>query len=685
MAYQQKYYYTFYSIDNKLNRVELWQDTSTTLTAEQVDSMGMPFSVEMTDLESKFTSVRGTGCEINLLSYSDMKFFTGLYHVDKKEFIVKHYIDGSINWLGYLNSEMMRETYSLATNYPVQVTGNDGFALLERIQFLQTNGSYYTGVKSLFEILTICIDRIELPFTAINIALATTSPTLSIGSNNTLLNLTYIDTANFYKEDGTAETMRKVLESILEPHGAFIVQKNGALWITDIHSMAGAASLSFKSFTGSTWTYSSTISYNPLVTISDVGYMGTDTEIEISGGKNKQVVNYSPYPIKFVVPQTLVDISEFTGAVPVFYTTGTDRMYKVLTGHDKLTAYSPAKFEQSYRHTGISIEPEIESEASICLKWDAGTVWTKIAELTVNPFVAITKGSTAWEPNPAIKSMRGVAFKISGEVQFWRYWSGKDGGVRTCYLKAVLRVGTKYSWMQEIRPGWEDYPGTPQKYNTLNIHKDDNSDISGQWLSIIGLFSSDVFCTNDIDLSGDVYLDIYSDIIYIDTNGKTWTNTNVHNASVRLRNLALTIVDATTRKDVGGTDIEYTAYLDPLQKEEADKIELICGTDITYADRAKIMYLDTVYKALKLWTRAGQTNCIETLLLNSLSSNYRAGYYTLNNMKLANSFGPLNVFTDTYTGSKVFMVKQMTINYRDNTIECTLVEISEDQLTITPI
>jgi hypothetical protein len=684
MSLQKKYYYTFKSLDGKVNLVEIWQNTATTLTAEEVIPGSMPFSVELPDLDNKFQPVWGKGCEINLISDTDMKFFAGLYHVDKKEFIVKHYIDTVINFIGYLNSEMSRESYSYTTNYPIQVIGNDGFALLERIQFVQTTGDIYTGVKSLFEILTIIIDRIELPFEAINIALSTTSAVITIGADDTILHHQYIDCANFINEDGEAETMRKVLDSILQPFAAVIVQEAGAVWITDIHTKAGAADITFKSFVlSTTWDYDTDIIISQALSISTVGYSGTESDIERSGGKNKQVVSYSPYPIKEILPETLTDLSEFSGTVPATFSTKGAYKYKELTGHNALNVHSPAVLEQSYRFTGVTVDPEIESEASICADWSAGTAGTKVLELSITPLANLTKGLTISEVSAIRKSFRGIAIKISGQIQFWRYWgSGKDGGVRNCTIKAILRVGDKSATSSGPRPGWEDYPGSPQKYISILTEKDDLSNIAGEWIDIRGISAKSLYCTNDIDLSGQCYLDIYSEINYTDTNGTVWTNTNIHNASVRLRNLSVTIVDASTIEEVGDTDVEYIGYLDTKQKDEADKVELICGTDITFADRGKLMYLDTVYKAIKTWERDGQTFEIEKLLLNSLSSNYREGYITLNSIKLNNSFNTLNVFSDTFTGTSVLSPKSMTINYRDNLIECNLHEIFQDELTI---
>ncbi|MEN6295612.1 MAG: hypothetical protein ABFD61_05740, partial [Chloroherpetonaceae bacterium] len=96
MAYQKKYYFSFKDIrlTERTHLVELWQNTETVLTAEEIKGHMNPFSVEMPEIDHKFQVVRGRGCQINLLSETDMKFFTGLYHVNPTDFMVKHYIDG---------------------------------------------------------------------------------------------------------------------------------------------------------------------------------------------------------------------------------------------------------------------------------------------------------------------------------------------------------------------------------------------------------------------------------------------------------------------------------------------------------------------------------------------------------------------------------------------------------------
>ena len=758
MAYQQKYYFNFVSLDGHTNRVEIWQNTSATLTPVEIDSLALPFSIELPAIKDKFQPVRGSGCEINILSASNFQFFTGLYHVDKKEIIIKHYIDGSINWLGYLDSELIRERYDYLTNYPFQITGNDGFSLLDRIQFLQgasdtTPGGIYTGVKSLFDIMTIIINRIgELPFSEILISLSTTSPLFIIGSNETVLHKVYVDTANFIKEDGTAETMRKVLESILQPFGAFIFQDKGNIRIVDVNNMASGTSFSTQVYSWSwtlvgsyyvgSWNFVNTITENPSKSISDIGYMGTGQEIEQSGGKNKQVVGYSPYPIKTWLPGSLnrssINNSEFT-FVDLSWSVRNQIYYKVLTGNsfwdseqlelvnyynDPIYHYSTeALMRASTSSTARKANTTyITDDYSYHWRWNGATYVltdptltfgsaqdihmviralranTLSASLKINPYVTIPKGNyTLGTVLPGgvglvAQIVKGAMIEIKGGIQLVKWVSKppitilQDSILSHVILTMKVKIGN-YFYNGSI------WTLTDSFFNPRISNVNDSPYIGSEWNYIgypnyyapklykLGNLGVDgIYIPIDQDLSGALSVEFWSD--FHQDGGINNTAMADKFDEAWLSNLSVNIVQSDLTQ-IPDASVEYIGYLDPTYKNEAEKVELICGTMTSITDRGKLLYnASGIMKAVTTFIRGGQTDRIETLLLNSLVSNSRTGYYTLTNMKLANSFTQFAVLTDTFTGTKVFMITAMKTNFRDNIIESTLVEISPDELTI---
>lgn len=671
MAYAKKYFYTFKDLNNASHSIELWQDTTGSLTAEEVRASIPPFTVEMPGVD-KFTPVRGTGCEVNLISTSNMKFFNSLYHINPKEYIIKHNIDSAIDWVGYANSELFRESYTELTNYDFQLTGNDGLSLTDRYYFVNDDGSHFSGIKSLFEILNIILTKIGLPYGKTKIALATTFAEFTNNAESSLLHEVYIDCANFYNEDNEPETMRKVLESILQPFAAFITIYKNEIYIVDTHTVSTEATASFKCFQSSSYTDTQLI---PNVKdISIIGYNGTGQQIEVLSGANKQVVRYSPYPIGTLIPELLTDLSEVTGSIPGNYSVrDNDYLYKVLTGHKNMTVYSPAQLEYSYRTGGTKNKESID-DSCICLTYKCGATQNKIASIDLNPYINISAPITGSNP------IKSVNIKIDGEVEFFRHWGGSNyGEATTVQLTGMLRVGNKLATLN----GWFDYPHDPIYYTTINSTQRDNEDISQTWIPF-GYEGASVTLPVDIDVNGQFYFDLYGGFTYIDSNQTLWDNTNVHNAQVRIRKLNVTITDSLTNKEINDDDIEYYTTPNPEFKNAGELVSLLCGTDARLTDRGKLMkYNSSVYSSINEFTRNNQTYKIEHLLLNSLTSNKQQGAYKLTSMNLFNTFSPVNILTNTdYLGSKTFMVAGYTNDYADNTMECSLVELMPDSNTI---
>lgn len=864
MAYQKKYYFQFVSADDKTNIVELWQDTATTLTAIEVKTMGMPFAVEMPDLDGKFQAVRGTGCEINLLSETNMQFFTGLYHTDKKEFMVKHYIDGTINWLGYLNSEMNRESYGELTNYPVSVSGNDGFSLIDRFQFLQgveeaSPGAIYEGIKSQWDILRIILKRIGLPYEYVYFNLSTTFTGYS-EVLKTIMHQTYVDCGNFYDEEGVAMTMREVLEAILKPYAAFITQVGGNIYITDINSLATGTDITWKrvpfvsgvvtnlsgtilytedpsiarsdkfdlsmwdqgntyvdihvhgythtfEYTGH-WTsdlndfitlysgggygavtittthnkdliftsdiagvdfvdtstasdaavvittlaanhegskvyqitltgtsgqaditvngythratfnfdlnttatdyvsafqglhgavtlsspYSARILFthdnplfadfvgvtsiinveaseeftdvviDPVQTISSIGYAGSGGDIEISGGKNKQSIKYSPYPNKYLLQPCLKEAEEWE-TIPAY--SGSNI---VVSGNKYLNSYAPAFFQ-----FGNNSPYDLENKYS--LVWARQSTSIVVADMKINPEIVIKPAisQTEYSVNRIVK---GVGVRISGKVYFA---STNALPVTKINLNISIGVGNKIA--DSVTNGF--VVGLPGTYNYIaGAVSTDAKTIAGKWNNIT---HSEYAWTIPVNthLSGEINVNVYSNFRAELNNTGTWYENPTWITGVKLSEFSVDLVDLSTYKELPSHDLEYIGYLDSSFKDEAEKVELICGTEATFSDNGKMMYKAAdIYYPIATWIRGGNTYTIEQLLLNSLVSNCQMGYYTLSNLKLRNKFNQIGTIQDSYTGSKVFMIKSIKTNYRDDEIDATIVEITPDTLTI---
>lgn len=681
MSYQKKYYFNYRSqITNIPYLVEFWQNTEEVLVAEEIRGHKSPFNVDFPAIDHKFQVVRGTGCSINLLSKTDMQFFCSLYHDDPTDIMVKHYANGVLDWLGYLDSEMMSEPYDQTYNYPVSITGNDGFGLMDRFSFLQIDESKYTGIKSKFELLQIIFAKIGLPFTEYRIALSTTFVGQSEDLDKSILHESYVSCANFYDEDDKPMTLREVVESIIAPYGAHIRAEKGNIYITDIHSLASLTTITYKRFTMLTGTYAGFVAIPNRKAISDVKYMGTGQQIERSGGVNRQVVSYSPYPLKTILEESLIGTDEFE-TVPTTWSTKDGYKYKTLGLNKYWNEYTPATFEISY-FTDVE-------KANTYLMWPRLTTNQKVAYLKVVNYLNVS-GATinplSTDPDRPLrrrtKYYDGVAILITGNVLVKTKNNPYDDiqtskNIITVGINYIIKVGSRYFDMST-----QSWITTPT-HSVIYVSTDQNAVIADQFVAI----SERIIVGNiseDITLDGNLELEIWSEVL---TNTQTQVDYTTNSTDVQeiwLKDLNIGLVNF-DGSEIQDNDIEYIGLLNRVFQNEGEKIELTCGTDSQFADRGKILKSDgTNYSDIKQWTRNAQTFKIEELLLNSLSSNYRAGFLTLLGMKMNNAFSFQNILTDTFISGSKMMVKSASINYADNIIECNLIEVFQDELTIVP-
>lgn len=694
MAYQLKYLFQYFPLKSVLpNIVEIWQNTEDILIQEEITAAESPFIVEMPELDHKFQVVRGRGCTLNLLSNTDMKFFNGLYHVDPQEIMIKHYgQDGNPDFFGYLNAEMVTEPYDIDFNYLFSITGNDGFSLMDRFSFLQSDGTIYEGIKSKFELLQIVFSKIALPYDIYRIALSTTFTGYSNAADSTILHESYINCANFYDEDNKPMSLREVVDAILAPYGAHIFAEQGHIYIRDIHTIASNTSITYKEFNITTGNYIGSTSISNVKSIASIGYHGTGQQIEMSGGVNRQVVEYSPYPVKEILEQTLINTTEF-GTVPNLYSTKDGYYYKQLENNTfweielvKQIATNPSTFEISYETN--------ESDANVYLRYPRYGGLNGVIAYLKNPlFVSITGSHITpidardgvFRGRYRLKFFDGAKLLITGSVLVKTKDNPYDESqeskkINTINLSFRIKIGDRYLNQQGQ---WTTTPA-----NIFLTTYDGSRDIIADKFVNFGAAGNGVLLSignynEEITLNGDFELEIWSEYQTTTTKSISLVTNSTDVQEIWLSGIEVKVVNF-DGNDIPDKDILYIGLLNKLYQNEGEIIKLKCGTDMYFSDRGKILQYDgSVYKDILTWTRNSQTFKIEELLLNSLCSNYRAGFITLTNMRLKNSLYIQNILTDTFLGTKKLMIKSATINHWNNTFECSLVEISPDELTIT--
>jgi len=729
--YQKKYYYSFKDLKNVSYTVEIWQDTPDTLTPVELLGAVQPFVIEYAAIDNKITPVHGSGATINLIATVENSFI-GLYTGKMKEFLVKCFRGTSLIWCGFLDSEMYGADFAQYNNYPVSFTCSDGFALLERINYItdsnivlsedgyamiETGLIPYTGISSQWTVITNILKRLNLPINNILVGLSTVSNDFDLAYNETIFHKTLVINRNYVNESDEPETCRKVLEGILQPYGAYIIQCNGSIIITDLNFIANNNNQPFEAFSAVNFTGlgQSYIDLN-IGDLSTIGFMSDSAPLSILSALNKIVISYSNYKEIEVINTDQND----------FKTPGTPGADKGATG-----------FKWN------------ETENAVCDSWDKSnngrfinlngvTPQTdKDSYLSINQYSPLN-GYATDALNPAHKSFvfkkvlpyfipdAGYKLKIEISAYFRKSDNLGDGStpnkLKQGILQCNLQIGNKSAFNLRESDKYQDKRGSarhigwsttganisaggyapgykPVLYLYFNNLVGYATDVNyynyayceDQWInlndntvdSLNRVVNRDFLFPLDGFSGGLMTFEIYD---YLVIPGLVSDSLNALKSSikeVRIKDVRFTVVDK-DGKDLNITDTEYFSALDPNFKDEY-KIELIHGTNVTGCpiEKASLLFDNgTAYEFCQSWTRNGQTSILEKLLQGTIKSNYLAPsiQLTCTTNSLQSLIGVVHY--QSQIPNKSFMVNSAVINLEDNSTDLTIQAITKDILNI---
>lgn len=699
MSFQKKYFFTFKPLDNKDHVVEIWQDTTLLITPTQIIGAVDPFVVTMSGLNDKLEPVRGSGADLNLFATSNLQYMD-LYTANLQEYQVRHYIDGNLNWCGYLDTEIFSSDLSRSKNYNVAITANDGFALLDQMTYLQSNSLPFTGISSQYTILQYVISKISLPYNNIYIAISTTIPGTTIAASETIFNKTYVNNDNFYDEEGVPMTLREVLETILRPYGAFIIQSGGSLYITDIQSMVSASTFTFKKYDKALTYIITESTLNTLIgDLTTIKFAGPTQTLNIVPAYNKETVSYSPYFNKDVVDYNASDD---------FSTVDSSVAKGVYNYRWSETNWHDSKTFVNYPVNGGYFSSYNGLDGQNIGKKD---YYLKINNKGIQGINLDGYGQTT-TPTFTIKKqlpnlIGGNQYFIKLNIRaFFRKTDDLENPTDTStvisngVLQTKIQIGNKYFHNQlfvSTAPFWDT--SNSNHYSIIFDSKTNPKDgtsytvvaIENKWIDYkVNKMISDGlggYKFNDIDylipltdntLNGVLSFSIYDYRVYNMSLAETTC------LDCRIKDIKLTIVDA-LGNEVGDKDVEYVGTINELYKGEGNKIELKQGTNIEGfpAERGGLMAFDgSIYNWMNQFTRGGTSDNIENLLLRTYVGNYENKNIEINATvrQLPSNIGYLT-YNAPLSGKK-FMLTSFTNNYANNTSEITIQEVFADSLTI---
>src|SRR5690554_779053 len=240
MAFTVKYFAEWTDFNGSPCRLELLTDAVNVAEELRVTNCIVTYpEIYLLDKEP----VSGTGIEISFLSPTKLYFLNKLYTTNPQEVQIKLFRNGTPGFLGWMDSEEYSDEWTDAVNYEVTITGNNGFALLDRIAY---NGP--SVLTSLYDLVHAAVVATGLPYATITVATGTTMP--GEGTLETCLNKIYAKPDNFVDEKGVVMSWREVLESILTPLDLGVFAYGNTVYLRDTHTMGAGGVQKSKTMAG---------------------------------------------------------------------------------------------------------------------------------------------------------------------------------------------------------------------------------------------------------------------------------------------------------------------------------------------------------------------------------------------------------------------------------------------------
>ena len=284
------YHNEFKGLDKVSNRLEILTDAAGT-TDTEIKTGGTPLVLQYIDV-TKFEPVRSAQATMRLISQTNFQFVN--LHTDNMQgYRVDFYRGGSLFWTGWLDSELYTEELAKSAPYEVEFSAAD-FNIWERLKYRDDDGNKYNDIAPLFTHLRRCLDKLGLPFQKLYIGCSTTPDGISLSASDTALHVLYVMSANFYDEDGEPMTCREVVESLLRPFGLMMVQKDANVYIYDYNTLKQG--LSMKRYNASTFAYEAaeTVDFD-YGNLLDIGPMSTDGDYGFEEMYNNVTITSSLY------------------------------------------------------------------------------------------------------------------------------------------------------------------------------------------------------------------------------------------------------------------------------------------------------------------------------------------------------------------------------------------------------
>ncbi|MFW5890594.1 MAG: hypothetical protein ACOCUI_00065 [bacterium] len=241
--YNIKYYGEWKDFNENNNRLEILKENST--DSQEIRVLNFKINYDDINIFQK-KSTYGAGAEITILSENKLQFIDDLYVTYDQEFMIKHYINDELNFVGFLDTQQYLDKFSNQFNYEVELTANNTISLLDKYNLLD-NEDLKNTFQNAFDIINYAFDNINYDFSKIHIALST-DHTKSLANDETILHKLFVRTSNYSDEKENVNSCREILNEILFLLTAKLYIIKDEIHIIDINNLAKVHDYDVKVF-----------------------------------------------------------------------------------------------------------------------------------------------------------------------------------------------------------------------------------------------------------------------------------------------------------------------------------------------------------------------------------------------------------------------------------------------------
>lgn len=700
-----RYFYEFRGTDNVLNKVEIV--AKKTVSAKEITAFGEnPFSISYPKT-LKLDPIQGSGFSMNLVSEEVFQFMD-LHTDDMQEYMIRFYRAGQLYWIGYLDPELYSENLSSSPPYDVEFSGAD-FNIMERLTFLDDKEKEYTDINTLLIQLKRCLNKLALPFQKLYIGCSTIPGDVVISPSETALHKLYIQSANFYDEDKEPMKCREVVESILQPFGLMMVQRDASIFIYDYNTIETGGVM--KSYSFATLGYIGDTAVDTVLgDISNIGTRSTTASLGFEEMINNVEITSSLYAVDTSVDAKIEEskLSEIiTTPIPMSGRTFYNKSEQVENINGKFALYrgsSPSIAigdEEVILGCYANYNP-LENNISPMYRVKYPNYLTKVdrpsgrviapfyLNLKISAYPSTTSQPVTQEglenvPNSGVLKLYCNLYMIdtSGRVVAYYNLTPENGETKgwNAVPDGIMKQGRLVLWFcgensdNTILDSWTS--------NANNVAPADKPSNSNMQSSLVG---KGLFIIPEI--SGHMVFEITNkNIILNPVSGNTVEASKIK--MLLYDNIGISLVDA-LGESLSSEDYEFKSYINKNVASNYDNITLKCisaNEEKAPIGRANLLKRDINNYELQLsYTRGGQTNILERLLMCTIHSNYSAKNREIK-IDLSMTENPMmrKVSYNSVLGDRKLLTTGCMLDFRNATTTIEATDFSKDFMSLSSI